>query len=204
MAATPTMMKVSSVTPGLALPCNFTVKYLPRAEQGLATSPVVLLLLQLQIWLVGADEDVTDVVVEIKPSQTWLSDCCRFDKGSALAWWPCPPWPWTSASAARKKTCFLPVYCCKAGLNRQTLVNLDKQTIYIYTIYVHIPVNTDEYHIQNNDAREKQLYLAQFMSQVQQEFVPFLKLWHLLIILCHFTSKASNFTHILKYTKKTL
>ena len=34
--------------------------------QGLATSPVVLLLVQLQLQLVGAAEDVADVVVEVE------------------------------------------------------------------------------------------------------------------------------------------
>ena len=89
MAATPTVMRVSSVTPGPALPCKFTVKYPPRAEQGLATSLSYCFSSSSRFDPGWRSEDVADVVVDIKsPDLTFrlLQIYIVNYKGPALAW----------------------------------------------------------------------------------------------------------------------
>ena len=86
LAATPTtVVRISSVTPRRALPCNFMLKYPPRAEQGLATSLSYCFSSSSRFDPGWRSEDVADVVVDIKsPDLTFR--LLQIYKGPALAW----------------------------------------------------------------------------------------------------------------------
>ena len=70
LAAALTVMRVSSLTPCWALPCNFMMKNPPRAEQGLATPLSYCLSSSSRFDPGWRSEGVADVAVEIKSPET--------------------------------------------------------------------------------------------------------------------------------------
>ena len=117
------------MTPCRALPCNFSVKYLPGSEQGLATSLVKLLLVQLQVLqdLVGQPRiHVADDVVE--SSLQRLDFQTVGDLKKALHCLVDPALLGLERVQGCQGRRLVPYqFIVEAGLNKQTMVNLDKQ-----------------------------------------------------------------------------